>query len=153
MLSMGSNEYSRLLQKRRENYKYLKDRLGVLAEKFSEHIIETPNNQISIGMTLSNIGSNIPESKRHGLVTKLGSMLFIRSVCGARVISCEQVVKSIDGYDFRGWGSHCNEYPFPYITAAASIGMETTDVDLFVEKLEECLKKLSRKTEEPENQS
>ncbi|CAG7830853.1 unnamed protein product [Allacma fusca] len=153
LLSMGSNEYTRLLKKRSENYKYLKNRFGALAEKFSEHIIQTPNNQISIGMTLSNIGSNLPESERPAVISKLGSMLFLRSVCGARVVPCDQTVKSIDGYDFQGWGSHCKEYPYPYITAAASIGMETKDVDLFVEKLEECLKKLSKQTEEPENPS
>jgi O-phospho-L-seryl-tRNASec:L-selenocysteinyl-tRNA synthase len=48
MLSMGSNAYSSLLKKRRENFLYLKSQLEILASKFDEHVID-PQNQISIG--------------------------------------------------------------------------------------------------------
>ena len=53
LLSMGSNGYTELLRKRKENYQYLKTRMTGLAVKFGEHVIETPGNQISIGESLS----------------------------------------------------------------------------------------------------
>lgn len=40
-----------------------------------------------------------------------------------------------------GWGSHFKNYPHPYLTASATIGMRKEDVDLFVQRLDKCLEK------------
>lgn len=46
---------------------------------------------------------------------------------------------------FLGWGAHKSNYPCPYITAGASIGIKKSDVDLFVQKLDKVISRL-RKT-------
>ena len=54
--------------------------------------------------------------------------------------------KEVSGYTFQGFGSHSNEYPCSYLTAAAAIGMERDDVDLFIKRLDKVLTKLSPNT-------
>jgi len=144
LLSMGSVNYQSLLAKRRENHKYLKDSMLKFAEKYGEQVINTPNNQISIGLSLATLGEDLEKEQRTSVVTELGSMLFHRNVCGSRVITCAES-KTIENYVFKGWGSHCSNYPFPYLTAAATIGMERSDVDGFIKKLDESLVKLKKK--------
>ena len=51
--------------------------------------------------------------------------------------------KEVSGYTFQGFGSHSNDYPCSYLTAAAAIGMERDDVDLFIKRLDKVLTKLS----------
>ena len=51
--------------------------------------------------------------------------------------------KEVSGYTFQGFGSHSNQYPCSYLTAAAAIGMEKHDVDLFIKRLDKVLTKLS----------
>lgn len=36
--------------------------------------------------------------------------------------------------------SHTNNYPCAYLNAASAIGMKTQDVDLFIKRLDKCLK-------------
>ncbi|XP_076043394.1 sec synthetase isoform X2 [Oratosquilla oratoria] len=42
-----------------------------------------------------------------------------------------------------GWGSHSINYPNPYITAAAAIGMSQRDVELFIQRLDKTLEKFT----------
>jgi O-phospho-L-seryl-tRNASec:L-selenocysteinyl-tRNA synthase len=56
--------------------------------------------------------------------------------------------KVINGYEFPNWGSHSNEYPCAYLTAAAAIGMTKDEVDTFLKRLDKCLHKCL-KTEDP----
>lgn len=35
-----------------------------------------------------------------------------------------------------GWGAHTSKYPVPYLTAAAAIGMQKSDVDQFISRLD-----------------
>ena len=51
-------------------------------------------------------------------------------------------VKEVSGHTFYGFGSHSNEYPCSYLTAAAAIGMQKEDVDLFIKRLDKVLTKL-----------
>ena len=51
--------------------------------------------------------------------------------------------KEINGHVFRGWGSHANNYPRAYLTAAAAIGMTRQDVDTFLKRLDKCMSKFS----------
>jgi len=105
-------------------------------------------------MTLDKVGVGLEEADRQKALTEIGSMLFKRNVEGSRVVTSAET-KTIENHQFRGWGSHCSKYPKPYITAAATIGMERSDVDTFVKKLEDCLKKvkgrrLSKTVEDPD---
>jgi O-phospho-L-seryl-tRNASec:L-selenocysteinyl-tRNA synthase len=44
--------------------------------------------------------------------------------------------------------SHANKYPCAYLNAAAAIGMKTKDVDLFIKKLDKCLKTIRKELNE-----
>ena len=46
---------------------------------------------------------------------------------------------------FLGYGSHTNQYPFAYITVAAAIGIEKTEVDMFMKRLDKTLEKFTKK--------
>ena len=50
--------------------------------------------------------------------------------------------KTVNGHTFKGFGSHHNEYPVPYFTVAASIGLKTADVDTFCKRLDKVFSKL-----------
>lgn len=78
ILSMGTNEYQRLLKERKDCFIYLKSELQKLAEKFNEKVLETPNNPISIAFTLNKFGSAANN------ITEIGSMLFTRRISGVR---------------------------------------------------------------------
>uniref|UniRef100_A0A2K6DJ68 O-phosphoseryl-tRNA(Sec) selenium transferase n=1 Tax=Macaca nemestrina TaxID=9545 RepID=A0A2K6DJ68_MACNE len=49
-------------------------------------------------------------------------------------------VQTVSGYTFRGFMSHTNNYPCAYLNAASAIGMKMQDVDLFIKRLDKCLK-------------
>ena len=57
-------------------------------------------------MTLSSVASSLREPSD---ITKLGSMLFLRSVCGARVVYPGQKT-CIEGYEFDGIVALNGEY-------------------------------------------
>ncbi|GFO47619.1 O-phosphoseryl-tRNA(sec) selenium transferase [Plakobranchus ocellatus] len=67
-------------------------------------------------------------------------MLFTRFVSGTRVVAPGNDV-TISGYLFKNFGSHSNNYPCAYLTAAAAIGMKKNDVDMFISRLEKVLSK------------
>ena len=58
LLSMGQNGLKSLLKQRKDIYNYLYQQLTELAIKYNEKILITPNNPISIGMTVDYITQN-----------------------------------------------------------------------------------------------
>lgn len=48
-----------------------------------------------------------------------------------------------------GWGAHYSNYPTPYLTAAAALGMRKSDVDLFTHRLDKALNKLKGRSAPP----
>ena len=58
-----------------------------------------------------------------------------------RVISNSTAEATISGLKITNFGAHCDSYNTPYLTAAASIGMTKTDVDIFVTRLDKVLNK------------
>lgn len=135
LLSLGYTEYKRLLKERKDLFAYLHQQMADCAQKHGERVLATKNNPISIGITLSSVP---PET-----ATGLGSMLFMRSISGVRVVA-RGVVQNVAGHEFRGFGSHCNNYPCNYLTAAAAVGITKADVDLFVKRLDKVLAKPNR---------
>uniref|UniRef100_I3MKY4 O-phosphoseryl-tRNA(Sec) selenium transferase n=1 Tax=Ictidomys tridecemlineatus TaxID=43179 RepID=I3MKY4_ICTTR len=81
LLSLGSNGYKRLLKERKEMFSYLSSQLKKLSEAYSERLLQTPHNPISLAVTLKTL-----DEHQDRAVTQLGSMLFTRQVSGARLI-------------------------------------------------------------------
>ena len=163
LLSLGSKKYITLVRERKQLYQELKDGLSKVASRFGQRILDTPGNSISIGrlgqsymklkfVLISNAcffsrseGITLPSMTDQKLLTQLGSQLFLRCVSGTRVVSnLDQ--KVINGYEFRGWGSHHNSYPTSYLTAAATIGMTAVDVEQFLHRLTRVMESWSAKS-------
>jgi len=53
--------------------------------------------------------------------------------------------KVIGPHTFANWGSHCDTYPFAYFTAAAAIGMNKEEVDIFAKRLDKVFTNFKRK--------
>jgi O-phospho-L-seryl-tRNASec:L-selenocysteinyl-tRNA synthase len=139
LLHLGINGYKNLLKERKEQFNYLKEQLKIVAQSFGSKVLETKSNQISIAMTLDMFeNSSISE-------TEVGSMLFIRSVSGTRVVAIDGKTKTISGYQFKNWGSHTDHFKHSYITAAAAIGVKKEDIDYFIKKLNNVLFLLMKK--------
>uniref|UniRef100_A0A8C0ACA6 O-phosphoseryl-tRNA(Sec) selenium transferase n=1 Tax=Bos mutus grunniens TaxID=30521 RepID=A0A8C0ACA6_BOSMU len=138
LLSLGSNGYKKLLKERKEMFSYLSNQLKKLSEAYNERLLHTPHNPISLAMTLRTLDKHCSRA-----VTQLGSMLFTRQVSGARVVPLGSM-QTVSGYTFRGFMSHTNNYPCAYLNAASAIGMKTQDVDLFIKRLDKCLKTVKK---------
>jgi len=135
LLSMGQSGWKQHLNNRKEVYNYLLDALYKLAEKHGERVLKTPNNPISIAMTLSNL---------QGKPTYLGAMLFSRCCSGSRIVA-PGPTKEVSGLTFKGYGAHIDNYPYPYMTFAGAIGMSKSDVDLFLSRLDKTLEEYKKK--------
>ncbi|KAF0992013.1 hypothetical protein HZS_3951, partial [Henneguya salminicola] len=124
LLEMGSQKYKILLEIRNKNFVELRNRLDLIAKDFSLKLLESPDNHISLGIL------NFILFKAYKSI--IGRRLFFHSVSGCRfkVIKLGDT-KIIDGYEFKNWGSHIDNYPCDYLTSAASIGMNQTDIDSF----------------------
>ncbi|XP_013859837.1 O-phosphoseryl-tRNA(Sec) selenium transferase [Austrofundulus limnaeus] len=138
LLTLGARGYKKYLSDRKEIYLFLAQELKALASAHGERLLHTPHNPISLAMSLDGLQASSDQA-----VTQLGSMLFTRQVSGARVIPLgkEQVV---NGHTFRGFMSHAESYPCPYLNAASAIGITRDDVTLCVKRLDKCLKALRR---------
>uniref|UniRef100_A0A8C9VVT9 O-phosphoseryl-tRNA(Sec) selenium transferase n=1 Tax=Scleropages formosus TaxID=113540 RepID=A0A8C9VVT9_SCLFO len=138
LLTLGASGYRKLLKERKEMYTYLAEELKKLAEAHGERLLHTPHNPISLAMSLGSFQARYPEA-----VTQLGSMLFTRQVSGARVVPLgnEQVV---GGHTFKGFMSHSEMYPCPYLNAASAIGITRADVTLCIRRLDKCLRSLKK---------
>ncbi|XP_053653555.1 O-phosphoseryl-tRNA(Sec) selenium transferase [Cherax quadricarinatus] len=131
LLSMGVKGYKQLLGERKELKTFLTRQMEEVAQKHGLRVLNTKN-PISVAMTVP--------SDAHTSLTELGSMMFLRGISGTRVIATTDV-KTIAGVKFIGWGSHSKNYPHPYLTAAACIGITKMDVETFVQRLDKCLEK------------
>merc|ERR1719326_1921818 len=119
----------------------LRERLAAVAARHGEALLDVKNNPISCAMTLSRTAGLLAAQGRD--VTFLGSMLFARRVSGTRVISTT-ATKEVAGIHFKGYGAHVDEYPTPYLTAAAAIGLTDHEIDVFVQKLDAVLTKIEK---------
>lgn len=54
------------------------------------------------------------------------------------------IEQTVSGHVFRGFMSHSESYPSPYLNAASAIGVTREDVTLCVKRLDKCLKSLKK---------
>lgn len=138
LLTLGASGYKRLLSERKEIFSFLAQELKSLASAHGERLLHTPHNPISLAMSLSGFQGDDDKA-----VTQLGSMLFTRQVSGARVIPLGKE-QTIGGHTFRGFMSHSESYPCPYLNAASAVGITRDDVTLCIKRLDKCLKSLKK---------
>ncbi|KAI4900144.1 hypothetical protein NFI96_023873 [Prochilodus magdalenae] len=138
LLTLGASGYKKLLSERKELYTHLAQELKALAERHGERLLHTPHNPISLAMSLDGLQARCDKA-----VTQLGSMLFTRQVSGARVVPLG-MEQTVSGHAFRGFMSHSDAYPCPYLNAASAIGITKNDVELSIKRLDKCLKSLKK---------
>uniref|UniRef100_A0A452E5J6 O-phosphoseryl-tRNA(Sec) selenium transferase n=1 Tax=Capra hircus TaxID=9925 RepID=A0A452E5J6_CAPHI len=127
LLSLGSNGYKKLLKERKEMFSYLSNQLKKLSEAYNERLLHTPHNPISLGNFFS-------------FLKHYGKLVFLKRVTNSSLVVPLGSMQTVSGYTFRGFMSHTNNYPCAYLNAASAIGMKTQDVDLFIKRLDKCLK-------------
>ncbi|RXN20638.1 O-phosphoseryl-tRNA(Sec) selenium transferase [Labeo rohita] len=147
LLTLGANGYKKLLAERKELYGHLAQELSALAERHGERLLHTPHNPISLAMSLNHL-----QTHSTAAVTQLGSMLFTRQVSGARVVPLG-VEQTVSGHTFRGFMSHTDAYPCPYLNAASAIGITKDDITLCIKRLDKCLKSLSKEASAEKSES
>ncbi|KAG5261436.1 hypothetical protein AALO_G00304500 [Alosa alosa] len=138
LLTLGASGYRKLLSERKEMYNHLAHELSTLAQQHGERLLHTPHNPISMAMSLSGLQAHSDQA-----VTQLGSMLFTRQVSGARVVPLG-VEQMVSGQLFRGFMSHAEAYPCPYLNAASAVGIARGDVDLCMKRLDKCVRSLRK---------
>ncbi|XP_063321243.1 O-phosphoseryl-tRNA(Sec) selenium transferase [Pelmatolapia mariae] len=138
LLTLGVSGYKKYLSERKEIYSFLAEQLKSLASAHGERLLHTPHNPISLAMSLDGLQANSDKA-----VTQLGSMLFTRQVSGARVIPLGKE-QTVSGHAFRGFMSHSDSYPCPYLNAASAVGITREDVAVCIKRLDKCLKTLKK---------
>ena len=137
-----------LLQERQQVHKNLREALDGFAAKNELCLLKTPGNSISVALALDGLLNTAGENTQaHGkpLLTFLGSMLFYRRVSGTRVI-CKGVSQTVAGIAFNGYGGHHDDYPHSYITCAAALGTTDADIQVFLKRLETCVKEFRERS-------
>lgn len=142
-LSLGKNGLKKLLDQRKENTKFFKEKLQEIAKKFDERLLFTPNNTISMGVTLTGLKKILDEKEKS--VSFFGSVLYSKRIMGSRSI-VESNTKEICGLKFKNYGSSIDNYPnLPYFTVASAIGMEKKEIEAFILKLDENMQEFYQK--------
>mmetsp|Transcript_6066 Transcript_6066/g.17357 ORF Transcript_6066/g.17357 Transcript_6066/m.17357 type:complete len:487 (-) Transcript_6066:1411-2871(-) len=144
LLHWGTLGWQAELQRREQLFPYLRAALQRFADDHGEVVLDTPDNPISIGVTLQNL--IVPCETSSASVqgpSFLGAMLFNRSVSGARVVAPGKKA-IVAGIEFEDYGGHIDGYGPPYITAAAALGTTEADVDLFISKLDACYRSVQK---------
>lgn len=147
LLTLGVSGYKKYLSERKEIYSFLAEQLKSLASAHGERLLHTPHNPISLAMSLDGLQANSDKA-----VTQLGSMLFTRQVSGARVIPLGKE-QTVSGHTFRGFMSHSDSYPCPYLNAASAVGITREDVTVCIKRLDKCLKTLKKEGGTAKNSS
>ena len=136
LLHFGRVGWRAALNDRERVFLVLRDSLSAVASAHGERLLATPHNPISVGMTLSSLA---PHS-----VGMLGSMLFSRAVSGTRACATGKA-QEVCGTTFHGYGQHIDDYPVPYLTAAAGLGVTDEDVAAFCSRLASSLADVRKK--------
>jgi O-phospho-L-seryl-tRNASec:L-selenocysteinyl-tRNA synthase len=163
LLSLGKNGWVTLLSQREQLLPYFKATLAKVAAKHGERLLETPNNLISVGVTLGSFirkpvaqaaseedgvevaAAAVPDRKSsQSNLSFIGSMMFSRLISGARTVP-QHVEKTIVGYSFHGYGASHAGFPHPYATFACAIGMTKADVDVMATRFDKTLKDARKK--------
>lgn len=145
LLHWGRSGWLEMLVSRENVYQYALESLLSFGSSVGERVLHTPDNPISLGLSLDTLTSSSKDtsstlSSTKGGITYLGSMLFNRCISGARVVGAKSLKKeeTVAGIEFTNYGAHYDEYPCDYLTIAAALGCSRRDIDLCIDKLRVC---------------
>jgi len=130
LLGLGSKGLKDLWTERKTNVGWFGDELKKVGEKHGCRVLDTPGNKISFALALPDLGVDL---------SYLGSMLFSRRVSGPRVVQCPAAKKEIDNVSFLNYGSHHDDYELPYLTAACAVGTTQSELEIFLQRLDQAL--------------
>ena len=138
LLSMGQSGWIHLLQEREKNFALFRQKLVITANEIGEKLLCTPNNPISLAVSLKSV--------EYGKgPTYIGSMLFTRLCSGVRATSVtSDKITELCGFRFCNYGSHLDNFPVSYLNAAAAIGMQEQEIDIFCKRLVKVFKEFRK---------
>ncbi|KAM7534272.1 hypothetical protein Aperf_G00000114308 [Anoplocephala perfoliata] len=148
LLYLGRRGWERLCDEREVCYRKLTEGLNDLAGKHGLRLMSTPENPISLALSLKGLytvyGNDL--GVHPDQLTQLGARLFTQGCSGVRVVipaTMERRIgaaaKIIGGVRLEGFNSHSNSSTEAYVNAAAALGQTTTEVDLFLTRLDKVL--------------
>jgi O-phospho-L-seryl-tRNASec:L-selenocysteinyl-tRNA synthase len=123
LLHWGGSGWRAVLRSREELFPYLREQLSRVAQEHGERLLHTPDNPISLGITLSTLAPAAGQSPAEA-VSSFGSMLFLRCVSGTRTVPLGRS-QDVGGVSFLGYGAHVDDYPVPYLTAVRPLARGT----------------------------
>jgi O-phospho-L-seryl-tRNASec:L-selenocysteinyl-tRNA synthase len=144
LLAMGRSGLMELHTERLRCLPILIDGAQRVAARYGERVLISPCNSISIGITLS---QNLLSGAGPKAASFVGSMLFKRSVSGARVVATTNSsisTSKIGVHTFIGWGAHTAVYPYDYLTVACSVGLQEQEIHTFLTKLNKVFQSIRK---------
>ena len=140
LLHWGAAGWRHELQEREDLYPQMLAKLQECAAAVGERVLLTPENPISMAISLDSLTNNNNSSS----ATFLGAMLWARGASGARVVVPGKV-QTVAGIEFQSYGASYDGYPHAYLTVAAAIGSRRQDVEEFMRRLRACIEEFRRK--------
>ena len=151
---MGQIGLKNLVNTREALLEKLKLGLAETLREVNERILVCERNTISIAGTLDSISNHDSTKDTANSATFFGSMLFQRGVSGTRIVNTNDT-KLINGHEFKGWGASTSSFGNVYFTAACSIGLDESEINVFLKRLRKAFgefqKKRNKKKQESNN--
>ncbi|EOD10506.1 hypothetical protein EMIHUDRAFT_452696 [Emiliania huxleyi CCMP1516] len=157
LLHLGADGWLRLLERRRARASFpdFRRKLEAVAAKHGERVLHTPNNGISMSVTLTPPEGSKPAGSLgvdrascgadHLLALvappaalSLCASLFVRLVSGLRVVTPSAAGKTARRSVASPSSAHYSGYPCAYFSVACAIGIADGDVDLFLRRLDKA---------------
>nr|CDS23674.1 o phosphoseryl tRNASec selenium [Echinococcus granulosus] len=166
LLHLGRSGWEDLLAQREACYLQLSEGLRALAAKHGLRLMDTPENPISLALSLHALcsGCNDDGDAVDGevdadatgldpdILTQLGANLFTQGCSGVRVVVSAAMerrsglpAKVVAGVRLEGFNSHSAASSEAYMNAAAALGQTPTEVDVFLSRLDKALSSFQRR--------
>ncbi|VDM32539.1 unnamed protein product [Hydatigera taeniaeformis] len=156
LLHLGRSGWESLLAQREACYLRLTEGLRTLAAKHGLRLMDTPENPISLALSLHALhsGSNAVNLNPDTL-TQIGANLFTQGCSGVRVVVPAAMerksglpAKVVAGVRLEGFNSHSAASAEAYMNAAAALGQTTVEVDIFLSRLDKALSFFRRRQQQ-----
>ncbi|KAL5967637.1 O-phosphoseryl-tRNA Sec selenium transferase [Taenia solium] len=153
LLHLGHSGWEDLLAQREACYLRLTEGLRTLAAKHGLRLMETPENSISLALSLHALHSGADAVNFDpDTLTQLGANLFTQGCSGVRVVVPAAMerqyglpAKVVAGVRLEGFSSHSAASTEAYMNVAAALGQTPKEVDVFLSRLDKALSSFQRR--------